>query len=597
MPAFERVDGAVVELGGCADGAEVTRCVCQELAEARDILAGDRGGLSEDESVIIAQYVRILRDTPCGQCEFDVSRVAKAGELSCYVYAEDGGGWRSSGSSTLLGGSDTSSEAGAVRDFVDASSGESESGSDSEVDALSERVVGGGQYQVPPARGFAREALEEYVEIMERQMESADSKARHWARVLLRAGVEGSVLDKASDTRLAHYVLRVESGFVSGVIGTGADPQSFQRVYDYDQDCFYDVERLPGGQGMLPRECSSSVYTNTSYQVWNQPMLIAFAKRILGDDGLGPVDRMRFVNGVFGCGKTTEIISEYSKGTLYLSATRASVLKVRKQLYGNSKNGRRFVMTYDAAAIHGVPPGVVRVRADEVPMIHPGLLLALLEVIKPKDFVAYGDFFQIPYIPFLACYKMRCGSLRDFCDMEMRSIQHRCRVSICAAVLDIYGRDSGLGVCRCCEHMSETEEAFQVRDIASLAQVPMERGVKYITFTQKEKEEVASALVVAGVGSVVSTLDELVEETRCASSVHESQGGTYARVALVRCVKNTKPGSIYFSPEHVLVALTRAKLELVYYTASLEFDYVRECYVRSCDESLRAIVRKNSGLE
>lgn len=181
------------------------------------------------------------------------------------------------------------------------------------------------------------------------------------------------------------------------------------------------------------------------------------------------------------------------------------------------------------------------------------------------------------------------GSVEAFCDTRWLGVQHRCRVSVVAGALSYY-EGANLAVCvDCCDHISESDEGgVDVHRIASLSQVPMEAGVKYLGFSQLEKEELKVALLSAGVVKTRAEVDLLV------STVAEAQGITEDRVVVVRTCAREKKGSLYFEPNRVNVALSRAKFNVSYYTTSRERDEVILFAERSRDEALRERVRQNS---
>lgn len=600
LPAFKELGDVVCQDLECLPIFPVSLCYCQERTEAEAIVDGDRGGLSAGEYAIMQRYVEKLKKRRCESCEFDPLRVVLDGERcgpDIDIEDCDDKFYDAQSEVGSVGGSETSQSccfesADEERDSTD------DSGSDTSSVEEVERFESGlveGQQQLQRAVGFSRDAIGEYVEIMGLQMEAADSEAKKYAAMFARTGeVNARVLEAAYDGRRSHHVLQVDRQLVCGIVGSGAEAQDFRRVYDWMQGKFFDLERLPSGQCVVSKFCSARVYTNTDFRIRNQPALIKVCRSVLNNGLVGPVvSNFRFVNGVFGCGKTYEIVQSYRAGNLYLSATANSVKAVRKRLYRGASEGEKFVRTYDSALMHGVPKAEV-VLLDELPMAHAGQVLALIEKIKPRTIVGYGDFHQICYISFLAAYRMRFASLREHCVVEHRVTTHRCRVSVCAAVLQFYGEDSGLAVCGCHEHLLE-EEGFDVRRVQTIQEVPM-RKVKYAAFKHWEQAIVREELQKAGFDAATMLVD-LEEGTSDVSTVHTLQGDTYDELIVVRLDKTTKPGAIYFQDDQVLVALTRARLKVTYYTCSDEIDGISAAWERSNQRRLRNIVRKNSGRE
>jgi superfamily I DNA/RNA helicase len=84
---------------------------------------------------------------------------------------------------------------------------------------------------------------------------------------------------------------------------------------------------------------------------------------------------------------------------------------------------------------------------------------------------------------------------------------------------------------------------------------PMVEGEKVLVFTQNEKHE-------------------LCQRGYNASTVHEVQGETFSKVALVRLQYQQMPLTDEGS-EHVTVALSRHTNSLVYYTVKVDHIYAR----------------------
>jgi hypothetical protein len=278
---------------------------------------------------------------------------------------------------------------------------------------------------------------------------------------------------------------------------------------------------------------------------------------------------IEFIEGVPGCGKThTIIVSHKPNEDLVLVSTKEGrkdiIEKVRSILsIEPDKDNYRTLYSY----IINSKRKYTTVWIDEAMMHHPGAVFFVAYMTECKYMNLLGDFRQIPYINRDPLIPLRFTKLQDIVSCtSYLSISRRCPVDVVEHFSKEY---MSLGMVKPTT-TNTVKYSVDFKIIKNLSMVP--RGnVIYLTFKQSEKLEMQKARF-----SNVYT-------------VHEFQGKQADTVYLVRL--SVKPAeTIYNSPEHVLVALTRHKIFFCYYTRSITRDMVVKHVT-----SMRAHVRMEGG--
>lgn len=254
------------------------------------------------------------------------------------------------------------------------------------------------------------------------------------------------------------------------------------------------------------------------------------------------VPKLEFIQGVPGCGKTHEIITTANAETdLIVTSTRANKESMKEALNGAEWNEK--VKTVFGYLINPVVFGRQRILLDEIFMSHPGVLLLLAKVSGADCVRCYGDVLQIPYInrndliPLCHLDLSRHVSLN-----ENRGLSYRCPKDVVRKFAREY---SEIGVRF--ETKSTVESSLHWVVVRSLAEIPIELGVHYMTAMQSDKNE----LLTRGFPGV--------------KTITETQGQTKKKVVMIRISTKTTD-EIYRDPNQVLVALTRHTESFVYYT-------------------------------
>jgi len=264
-----------------------------------------------------------------------------------------------------------------------------------------------------------------------------------------------------------------------------------------------------------------------------------------------PPPKAKFIlyEGVPGCGKTRSLIASYKEGDLVVASAKEVAESIRAALIKSgvlSKNqGSVRVRTIDSYIIR--PSCIANtVFADEALMAHAGALATVARLSKAKEVRLYGDRHQIPFINFHPLYKLVYSAWDWFDKVITNSVTYRCPVDVAAGLFDIYNGKIFSA--------SSIIVSMSLKRISTINQVPKEKDVHYLTFLRADKAELKRLKY-----GKVSTVEEYN-----LNSVHEAQGETYKKVALVRLQAATS--EIYESSPHCVVAVSRHTHQFVYYT-------------------------------
>nr|QWQ59700.1 replication-associated protein [Manihot esculenta associated ampelovirus 2] len=273
---------------------------------------------------------------------------------------------------------------------------------------------------------------------------------------------------------------------------------------------------------------------------------------------------LRFVNAVPGAGKTFMIIQAAKATTarmLILTANRASCDELKTTLYRRIKERMVVVATLDSAIMHIdrlLKAEFQSVCIDECYMVHVGQIRLLLGVIEATDVTLYGDRRQIPFINRLKGVGISHSFMQpDKQQYEEKLVTYRCPADICYWMSQLkFGNEMAYSGRVMSKSKIHCIKSVRAHPIQSFTPKMGEGKDKIIVFTQWEKEKLSADLR-------NSSHHDLAQRV---ATVHECQGKTYERVALVRI----KPAQdeVFTSAPHRLVALTR-------HTTSLDFYCIR----------------------
>ncbi|UHM27606.1 MAG: RNA-dependent RNA polymerase [Fushun naranga aenescens virga-like virus 1] len=277
---------------------------------------------------------------------------------------------------------------------------------------------------------------------------------------------------------------------------------------------------------------------------------------------------VNFIQGVPGCGKTHCIVENVPlkptkrleveethesfevNSCLILTPTRESAdeIKTRLSKRGISKdNVKTSVATIDSYLLNHKRKGNLRydlLIVEEALMLHAGQVVLALILSGARSLMFIGDECQIPFINRLGQCALRYSNLIEVLPnvkVKELNISFRCTLSTASTLSNRYksGMYSVNDICNECSN----KKFLGFSDVKKISE-----NVVYLTFKQSEK-------------------DELIKKAfKPVFTVHEFQGKQEDHVIVIRI--STKKEEIYSSAEHALVAFSRHRKSLTYYSPS-----------------------------
>ncbi|BBO60533.1 replicase [Culex tritaeniorhynchus Negev-like virus] len=254
------------------------------------------------------------------------------------------------------------------------------------------------------------------------------------------------------------------------------------------------------------------------------------------------------VRGGPGCGKSTFILKmvENRPNSMIVTMTKEGSNDLKKRIKDtNVKFDMDRVRTGDSLLLNGTNLSVDVLFVDEARLVHCGQWLWLAYVTGCKEVYIVGDPSQIAYSNRNG-YSVYRATPQDWKFDNIIHLKYNRRNP-----LDVVASHN-------VNHMHDfkilgTSNIVRSMDVVAISgkgdiNVPAD-SVKVLVFTQSEKSE-------------------LKQKYPNVNTVHEFQGNQCDEVALVRLV-NKDSDTVYSSKSHILVALSRHRIKLTYYTARL----------------------------
>ncbi|CZS63540.1 Replication-associated polyprotein [Privet leaf blotch-associated virus] len=268
---------------------------------------------------------------------------------------------------------------------------------------------------------------------------------------------------------------------------------------------------------------------------------------------IAKIPQFHIIDGVTGCGKTTEIVKTGNKpSVVILSVCKANVEEIRRALPG-CKSSR--VRTLDSYLLN---PNVTceTLFIDEFGLAHPGALPMAAVLTKCKRCILFGDTEQIPFCNRIDDFVQEYKSIEDIIQVtrEVRTKTYRCPQDITYILQDVYLRKK-------IETVSQVEESINIKSIRSENDIPLPGcfpdSVIYICMTQHDQALLSLRWKKEGIDCEVRT-------------VHAAQGLSYPYVVYFRLTRTDNDlFTINKRPYH-LVAISRHKVGLTYATVKIE---------------------------
>ncbi|XP_069361305.1 uncharacterized protein [Maniola hyperantus] len=284
-----------------------------------------------------------------------------------------------------------------------------------------------------------------------------------------------------------------------------------------------------------------------------QEKILERAKTIAGNNNetlaLWETPKIKWVNGVPGCGKTTWIVRNFdTRNDIVITSTTEAVNDLREKLEpkigAQTKNKVRTMASVLANGFREPDrKGCKRLIIDEALMNHFGAIMMATKLAGASETLMIGDMNQLPYIDRENLFKMSyCRpNLIASVDQELLCT-HRNPLDVAYALSEVYG-----GI-----YSSKTQiRSLELKQYTG-ANIPKGTdNTLYLTHTQGEKETLKQEGFGTGLGSRVNT-------------IHEAQGATFETVVIVRTTQ--KKIQLLDSVPHAVVAVSRHTKSCTYYT-------------------------------
>nr|WPS71461.1 putative RNA-dependent RNA polymerase [Aphis gossypii nege-like virus] len=314
---------------------------------------------------------------------------------------------------------------------------------------------------------------------------------------------------------------------------------------------------------------------NAEFVVVNDYCLLGFDKELadtlqsymdIPDGFMGPEYDVGMIQAGPGCGKTTEIINTHSDftkdkpSTVLLSTCegRDDFCKrvIKKLKITDDKHVKvadryyRTLASYLMNPKKNIPTQTLFI--DEARMSHPGAVLFAILLSGAKFVRCLGDNLQIPFVnrtPDFTLNFMDLGNIIPI--VKTLNVSYRCPLDVVARIEPMYrgishGAEHALMSTNIKYTTCSVKKIHDERSLPSPTKVSDKQHVKYLTFTQSDKETLRIR------GYDVST-------------VHEFQGKEHPLISVVRL--NPYPQEqLFLNPSYALVAISRHTVSFVYYT-------------------------------
>nr|QWY93792.1 replicase [Green Sichuan pepper idaeovirus] len=266
--------------------------------------------------------------------------------------------------------------------------------------------------------------------------------------------------------------------------------------------------------------------------------------------------KLTIVDGVTGCGKTTDIIRRMDATTLVLSVCKANVVEIRKKL---PHFDQRLIRTVDSFLLNPDTTGlnINKLFIDEFGLAHPGVLLLAISVSKVASVTLFGDTEQIPFCNRVADLMLQYKDFKSLpiaFDIETRNVTFRCPQDITVILQSMYKAKS-------IRTVSKIEKSIEIKTIKSEFDIPVpnafEGPVLYICMTKHDESLL----------KLRWAKENVVTEVR---TVHAAQGLSFKTVVYFRITRTDNELYTRKRLPYHLVAISRHTDKLVYCTTKPE---------------------------
>jgi len=313
--------------------------------------------------------------------------------------------------------------------------------------------------------------------------------------------------------------------------------------YDYftDGNTLYHPQSLSDGSYSV--NCTVPyLMAAESLRLYQAPRLYEATKDVM----IKTVPLLVVDDGVPGAGKTTKQIFEAPDGALLLTAFKETAIETREKLLARRPDSNITVHTIDSYLLnHRTKADIVYI--DEIFAVHAGTIAIIAALTNASVIRGFGDSCQLPAISRVFSFPFLYNKLFDH-HVDKVTTTNRCPADVCASLRPTYKN-----------FLTRNPVVTSLKRVRifSLDDIPYSPAVRYMTFTQAEKQQLTDYLK-KNHGNFHYKV----------TTVHEAQGTQARNTALVRI--NTKKLVIFQSQPHVTVALTRHTAQHTYYTFTSE---------------------------
>ena len=289
--------------------------------------------------------------------------------------------------------------------------------------------------------------------------------------------------------------------------------------------------------------------------------------------GTWKLPKLKWVNGVPGCGKTTHIVRNFDEEAEAVVTTTVEAAKDLKEKLAHrlGERVRKRVRTMASVLVNGFKEGIVinRLTVDEALMCHFGAIVMAARLSAAEEVTLIGDINQLPYIDRNNLFDLRyCRpNLTTNITSEL-SCTHRSPLDVAFAIAEVY------------DYIYSSNPIIHSlkRERFTGAQIPSScADTLYLVHTQEEKRILMDQGYGTGASSRVLT-------------IHEAQGQTRGHVIIVR-IRGARI-RIHESIPHAVVAVTRHTDTCVYYSDD-GGDAIGNFISRAVGASAREILEHN----
>nr|ATO98263.1 alpha A protein [Lychnis ringspot virus] len=278
--------------------------------------------------------------------------------------------------------------------------------------------------------------------------------------------------------------------------------------------------------------------------------------------------KFSLIEGVPGCGKSTAILNAASsRKHAVIGEGRKAIDDLRERFIKEKKwsaaNARKRVRTLDSVLLATQPENVPTCEGfhfDEALKVHFGAILLCADKVRAKYVIGQGDRAQLPMINRVEGVDL-AFSAPDYSCVEItpKLMSYRIPGDV-AYFLSKKCFYKNRGVPQIVTTKNIVERSMFARGqntpdrFVSLQDLPIIPGAQYLTFLQSEKE------------ALISHLKSKSLKDFSVNTIHESQGGTFANVVLVRLQRTENeiyPGGLR-SSSYVVVGTTRHTKSFIY---------------------------------